>query len=92
MILWLWDADGDGRRGRGVSDDEGRARQAAEAVLRSGQAHGATVEAAVAELGLATLTTGYRRTGQGWQALRGERGGITWEPLAAIAEKQAESR
>jgi hypothetical protein len=81
MIVWLWDADGSGRRGLGVSDDQGRARQAAEACLRSGQADAARVEAAVVVDGTCTLTAGYQRTGQGRQAQRGPRGGIRWEPL-----------
>ena len=89
MIVYLWDASGPDRSGRGVSDDQGRARQAAEAVLRSGQAHAARVEAAYAMLGMGMLESGYRRTGQGWQALRGERGGIMWEPLEARTANRA---
>jgi hypothetical protein len=39
VILWLWDAHGPDRAGRGVTDDEARALEAAEACLRSGHAH-----------------------------------------------------
>ena len=93
MIVYLWDAPGTDRSGCGVSDDQGRARLAAEKMLRSGQAHAARVEAAYAMLGMGMLESGYRRTGLGWQARHGDRGGITWEPLAAVgAEKQAVSR
>lgn len=37
MIVWLWDAGS----GRGVTDDQTRARQAAEALLRGGRADAA---------------------------------------------------
>lgn len=84
MIVWLWDARGCGRRGSGISDDRRRARRAAAALLRSG-CDGAVVEEAVAELGMATLTSGYRRTGQGWQAQPGPRGRVRWQPLPSGA-------
>ena len=91
MIVWLWDARGPARCGLGVSGDQSSARQAAEACLISGQASGARVEQAQAVLGIGTLTSHYRRTGQGWQARRADGGGVRWEPLAAspAAEREA---
>ena len=80
MIVWLWTADGPERGGLGVSGDQGGARQAAAACLRSGQATTARVEAAVTELGIQTLTDGYRRTGAAWQARLCD-GRITWVPV-----------
>lgn len=81
MIVYLWDAYGPARCGSGVSDDQGRAQRAAEACLRSGHASGARVETALAVLGITTLESRYDRTGSGWQARRGDRGRITWEPF-----------
>ena len=86
MIVFLWDACEPGRF-HGVTDDETRARQAAEARLLDGRASTAQVEMAHAVLGITTLTSGYRRTGNGWQAQRGgARSGITWEPFAAAQD------
>jgi hypothetical protein len=81
MIVWLWDAPGPARCGRGVTDDEGRALGAAVALLRSGAACSATVEAARTVLDPRTLNRVYERTGTGWQARRGEDGVIRWQPL-----------
>ena len=80
MIVWLWDAYGPARTGRGITDNQARALQHAETCLRSGQASIAKVEAARAELGIRTLTSGYQRTGQGWRGRCGD-SGIRWEPL-----------
>ena len=81
MIVWLWDATGPVRCGRGVTDDEGRALGAAAALLRSGTACSATVEAARPVLDDRTLNRIYERTGTGWQARRGEHGAVRWRPL-----------
>lgn len=80
MIVWLWDAPGSARTGRGVSGDQMAARKAAETCLISGHAVTARVEQAVAVLLTETLTSSYRRTGHGWDARRGA-SGITWEPI-----------
>jgi hypothetical protein len=85
MIVWLWDAAGPARTGHGVSSDEAAARLAAEACLLAGEATAARVEAAIAVLGTETLSSGYRRTGNGWQAQRG-RSGISWKPLTGNPE------
>jgi hypothetical protein len=84
MIVWLWDVPGPTRCGCGISDDEGRAREAAEAYLQNGRAGAARVEEAWAILGIPTLTSGYERTGQGWRA-RLQGGRISWEPLRQLA-------
>lgn len=77
MIVYLWDAP----PRCGVSDNEKRARAKAEVFLRGGLADAARVEAAVAVTGIRTLECGYDRTGCGWQAVRGPRGGVRWVPL-----------
>jgi hypothetical protein len=81
VIVWLWDASGPARRGRGITDDEAAARRAAEACLRGTEACSARVESARAVLGIESLTSGYERTGHGWEARRRRDGRITWMPL-----------
>ena len=88
MIVWLWDAYGPARSGRGITDDEDRAIHNAETLMRSGQASVARVESAHADLGTRTLTSGYRRTGQGWRGRSGDTG-IRWEPFAPAPERAA---
>lgn len=84
VFVWLWDADGPLRTGRGVSGDEKGARRAAAAFLAAGHAKAARIEQAVAVIGVTALTDGYQRTGNGWQAsASGE--AVTWEPLAGGA-------
>jgi hypothetical protein len=82
MIVWLWAACGPARNGIGITDDEARARQAAETFLGTGQASSARVEMARAYLGVRTLTSGYERTGRGWTARRRD-GRVTWTPFTA---------
>lgn len=81
VIVWLWDAIGPGHRGRGITDDEAAARWAAEACLRGIEACSARVESARAVLGVESLTSGYERTGHGWEARCRRDGRITWMPL-----------
>jgi hypothetical protein len=88
VIVWLWDAPGPDRTGRGITDDGARARHAAEGCIRSGQATAARVERAVTVLGIHTLATGYQRTGDGWSA-RQHDGQITWTPLPVRPPGQA---
>ena len=85
MTVWLWDAG----NARGVSDDESRARQAASACLRDGRAGTARVERALLVIGGSWLTSGYRRTGDGWLALPRRDGRVLWAPLARAAELAA---
>jgi hypothetical protein len=92
MIVWLWDASGPARRGRGVTDDEGRARHAAVALLRTGEATTARVEQALTALDARTLIYGYARTGEGWQARRTPRGRIAWKRVTAATPRRAGPR
>ena len=85
MIVWLWDAGS----GHGVTDDETRARQAAEVLMRSGQADAARVEKAHLVTGIRALTSGYARTGHGWTAQPRRGGLIAWVPLPASPERAA---
>lgn len=91
MIVWLWDARLPARTGRGVTDNEGRARQAAETWMRGGGAGAARVEKAFTVLGCLTLAVGYERTGEGWVAQRDEDEQITWTPLAPRQAEPAAS-
>jgi hypothetical protein len=91
VIVWLWDAGGAVRSGRGITDEEARARQAAEAWLRDGTADSARIEMALTVLGAATLTFGYERTGEGWVAAGNRSGQITWTPLTATQPELAAS-
>ena len=84
MIVWLWDATEPGRC-HGITDDEARARAAAETCMRNGRASTARVEQARLRIGGFWLTAHYQRTGAGWSA-RQERSGITWIPLAHAPE------
>jgi hypothetical protein len=73
MSIWLWDAG----NGLGVTDNDMRAKQAAEACIASGQATAARVERAVFVLARGTLTYDYERTGEGWRT-RNRDSGIAW--------------
>lgn len=80
MIVWLWDACGPGRGGRGVTSDRERAVIAAEGCLRGGHAVVARVESALVISSTHSLTFGYLRTGEGLTG-RGGDTGVRWEPL-----------
>ena len=82
MNVWLWEAGG----GRGVSDQERRARAAAAAYVRGGQAGSARVERALLMAGDRWLTSGYRRTGEAWVARSCWDGRVRWTRLAAPAQ------
>lgn len=79
MIVYLWDAPGPGRSAGGVCGDETRAREAAEACLRSGWATSARVDAALLATSARTLQPLYERTGTAWQA-RPVDGELRWDP------------
>ena len=89
MIVFLWDVPVPGGTARGITDDDTRARQAAEAWLRAG-ADSARVERATLRHGGAWLTDGYQRTGSGWTA-RIRDGRITWARFSAPALERAAS-
>ena len=77
VIVWLWDVSGPARTACGVTDDQARARQTAEAILTAGQGTTAALEQAVLGLGAGSMTYGYQRTGQAWHALVSD-GHVTW--------------
>lgn len=81
VIVFVWDAYGPGKC-HGVTDDQARALQAAEACITSGVASCARVELARLVPGFASLTSRYERTGLGWTAQHRD-GILTWVPLAA---------
>jgi hypothetical protein len=82
VIAWTWDAEGPDYCGHGITDDEAKAVQAAEACMRDHGATAATVEAARFAFGT-VLTSEYIRTGQGRRG-RAEDSGIRWEPFAEL--------
>jgi len=75
VIVYLWEAGS----ARGVTDDDARAREAAEEFLRSG-ADSAVIERAVTVMSINSLTSTYARVGQGWSA-RLHDGRIFWRRL-----------
>ena len=79
MTVWLWEAGS----GRGVSDQERRARAAAAACVRGGRAGSARVERALVMAGDRWLTPGYRRTGEAWVGRSCRDGRVRWTQLAA---------
>jgi len=79
MLLWLWQASGP-ENYTGVTDNDQTARVAAGAVLISGHAEMATVEAATLALGVSSVEDAYQRAGVGWTGRRTDRG-INWVPL-----------
>lgn len=84
VIVYLWTAPGAdtaaSHRASGISDDQARARHAAEALLRTGQAGVAYVECAYTAIAAATLNFCYVPTGRVWCARLGEGGQILWTP------------
>jgi PhoPQ-activated pathogenicity-related protein len=87
--MYLWTARGPDaaafRKASGVSDDQSRARQAAELLLRTGEAATAYVECAYTAMTAATLNSCYVRTGAGWWAQLGQAGQVVWTPFAGTA-------
>jgi hypothetical protein len=85
MIVWLWDAYGPARIGRGITDEQARAIEIAEQCLRSGQASVVKVEGARLALGVPGLTSEYQRTGEGWRGRHAD-SGTQWEPFTLFPE------
>jgi hypothetical protein len=87
--MYLWTASGRDAAASGsasgVSDDQGRARQAAELLLQTGQATTAWVECAYTAMTAATLNSCYVRTGAGWWAQLSQAGQVVWTPFASAA-------
>jgi hypothetical protein len=72
MRVWLWDASPH----HGITDDEVRALEAAEAHVAPGEA--ARVEMAIAAFGFRALSATYYRTGIGWEG-HGNQGRVQWK-------------
>jgi hypothetical protein len=88
VIMYLWTASGHdiaSFRAAGVSDDQARARNAAEALLRTGKAGTAYIECAYTAMATSTLSLCYVRTGTGWRARLGHAGRVVWTPFTTIA-------
>ena len=87
VIMYLWTAPGHAktafRKATGVTDDQARARHAAELMLRTGQAGTAYIECAYTAMTAATLNFCYVRTGTGWWARVGQAGQVVWTPFTA---------
>ena len=88
--MYIWTAPGTGAAGflraTGVSDDQHRARAAAESALRTGRAGTAYVERVYTAVAAPALSLCYIRTGTGWQAQIGRAGRVKWTPFTAPAE------
>jgi hypothetical protein len=86
--MYLWTASGHdiaNFRAAGVSDDQVRARNAAEALLRTGKAGTAYIECAYTAMATSTLSLCYVRTGIGWRARLGQSGRVVWTPFTTVA-------
>lgn len=89
--MYIWAAPGTDaanfRRATGVSDDQDKARAAAEAALRTGRAGTAYIERVVTATARPTLNFCYVHTGTGWWARLGQAGRITWTPYTPVIER-----
>ena len=72
-----------------MTDDDARAREAAETCLLTGQATAVRVEKAHLVTGIRALNPGYTRTGHGWTARPRRDGQVSWVPLPASLELPA---
>jgi hypothetical protein len=80
MYLWTapgWDESAQ-RTISGVTNSASTARQAAEVLLRTGQARSALVECAYTAMAARALSLRYVRTGAGWSAHVGQAGQVVW--------------
>lgn len=82
MIVYLWTAvardNAEPHGNLGISDNDRRARDAAEQCLRDGRAQLAFVEAARTGMIPCTFVPCYVRTGSGWWAVPGPVGEVQW--------------
>jgi hypothetical protein len=80
--MYLWTAPGSDKSARrtvsGVTDNASTARQAAEALLRTGQARSALFECAHTAMAARALSLCYVRTGTGWSAHVSQAGQVVW--------------
>jgi hypothetical protein len=85
VIMYIWTAPGTEatgfHRASGVSDDQHRAQEAAEAALRTGHAKTVYVERVYTAIVGPALSLCYVRTGIGWQARLGRAGHVEWNPF-----------
>jgi len=63
----------------GITDDRGRAMQAGEQTLGSGQAAVVIIEAVRLAMAGYTLAPCYARTGVGWRGQRANAGEVAWD-------------
>jgi hypothetical protein len=78
VIGWEWEGAAAGSAGCGVSDDEDRARQAAEAWLKANPRGKAVLSAARLEDGTTTLSAYWATAGLARRSRRLQDGRITW--------------
>jgi len=82
MMMYLWTVPGWDksvlRTVSGVTDSASTARQAAETLLRTGQARSALVECAYTATAMKALSLRYVRTGTGWSAHVSQAGQVVW--------------
>lgn len=82
MMMYLWTAPGCDKSARrtasGVTDNASTARQAAETLLRTGQARSALVECAYTAMAARALSLRYVRTGTGWSGHVSQAGQVVW--------------
>lgn len=88
--MYIWTASGTPaarfRKASGVSNDQRRARQAAENALRTGRSGTAYVERVYTAVATPTLSLSYVRTGTGWEARLGRAGRVEWKPFTSAVE------
>lgn len=88
--MYIWTAPGINtagfHRATGVSDDQYRAQEAAEAALRTGHGGTAYVERVYTAVVAPALSLCYVRTGTGWQAQLGQAGHVEWTAFTAPGE------
>ena len=82
MIGWQWEGAAAGSTGCGVSDDEGRAREAAEAWLKANPQGKAVLGAARLEDGMTTLSAYWATAGLARRSRRLRGGRITWARIS----------
>jgi len=80
---WEWEAAAEGVTGCGVSDDEDRARKAAEAWLRANPEGTAVLGAARLAVGTTTLSAYWARAGRARRSRRLRDGRIVWARVPA---------
>jgi hypothetical protein len=92
MMMYLWTAPGCGaaaaRHTSGVTDSASTARQAAESLMRAGQADSACIECAYTAMGTSALSLCYVRTGSGWSGQLTRADQVVWTPFATSCPAQ----